>query len=599
MKQVLFKKMVIKNFLSIGDPVEINFKSGLNIITGINLDKEDSSNGVGKSAIAEALYFALFGETIRELNKEQIINNINKTNCKVIVSFDVIDDGTKTEYVVARGIEPTFIKLLKNGNDVTKSSVPKTTAQIGKIINSTPEVFANSVIMTANNTIPFMGQKKVDKRKFIEGILKLSVFSDMLLMARQNYNDLRKNFDIEQARLTEVQKTYEIYVDQHNKQQIQKEERLKELNKRKQDNESEVFLLIPKLTTTNTNTIELESNIELLFRKNKQCEEESMGIFKEITELEIQVKNNTKMISEFQNFGDICSHCKRPFGSNDKDRYNQEIEGLNKINLQLTETIISQKSKLNALVSLKEKCDIGISSLKTKIHEINIKSKENDNIKSKIEQLKHISKQLEKDITDLQNEHNGFNKVIEETQSKLNSLHDSLKTIKNKLNILDVVKFVVSEEGVKSFIVKKILKILNGKLAYYLKKLDANCVCTFNEYFEESIITDKGQECSYHNFSGGEKRRIDLAMLFTFMDIRRLQSNVFLNVSFYDEILDSSLDAIGIHLFLNLLNERIEKNQEAIYIITHQPLVLKRLNYQNISVINLEKKNGFTKVVMK
>jgi hypothetical protein len=49
MKQVIFKKLFIKNFLSIGDdPVEINIHHGLNFITGSNLDKEDSSNGVGK-----------------------------------------------------------------------------------------------------------------------------------------------------------------------------------------------------------------------------------------------------------------------------------------------------------------------------------------------------------------------------------------------------------------------------------------------------------------------------------------------------------------------------------------------------------------------
>jgi len=49
MKKIDFKKINIRNFLSIGkDPVEIEFKKGLNIITGINRDKEDSKNGVGK-----------------------------------------------------------------------------------------------------------------------------------------------------------------------------------------------------------------------------------------------------------------------------------------------------------------------------------------------------------------------------------------------------------------------------------------------------------------------------------------------------------------------------------------------------------------------
>ena len=56
--------------------------------------------------------------------------------------------------------------------------------------------------------------------------------------------------------------------------------------------------------------------------------------------------------------------------------------------------------------------------------------------------------------------------------------------------------------------------------------MDANCICVFNEYFEEQIIDEKGKICSYFNFSGAERKNIDLACLFAFMDIRRLQGDV-------------------------------------------------------------------------
>ena len=77
MKKIIFKTLTIKNFLSVGDkPVKIDFKPGLHGITGINRDQLDRRNGVGKSTIPDALHFALFGTTIRELKKEFIINNI-------------------------------------------------------------------------------------------------------------------------------------------------------------------------------------------------------------------------------------------------------------------------------------------------------------------------------------------------------------------------------------------------------------------------------------------------------------------------------------------------------------------------------------------
>lgn len=45
MKKINFKKLFIQNFLSIGsEPVEIDFHSGMNIITGYNRDENNISN---------------------------------------------------------------------------------------------------------------------------------------------------------------------------------------------------------------------------------------------------------------------------------------------------------------------------------------------------------------------------------------------------------------------------------------------------------------------------------------------------------------------------------------------------------------------------
>ena len=66
MKLVKFKNITIKNFLSFGnEDVTLNFDNGLHVITGVNRDKSDRQNGVGKSGLAESLYFAIFGTTIR------------------------------------------------------------------------------------------------------------------------------------------------------------------------------------------------------------------------------------------------------------------------------------------------------------------------------------------------------------------------------------------------------------------------------------------------------------------------------------------------------------------------------------------------------
>ena len=162
MKYVKFNRISIKNFLSVGpEPISVDFKPGLHIITGINKDKLDRRNGVGKSTIADAIHFAIFGNTIRELKKENIVNNLVGVGCEVILHFTVMDNDAETSFKVVRTLEPSKCYLYVNGEDKTRDSIINTTEYICKILNASQDVFQNCVIMTLNNTIPFMGKKRL------------------------------------------------------------------------------------------------------------------------------------------------------------------------------------------------------------------------------------------------------------------------------------------------------------------------------------------------------------------------------------------------------------------------------------------------------
>ena len=203
MRVVNFEKISIKNFLSVGEePVCIDFKPGLHIITGINKDKQDRRNGVGKSTIADAIHFAIFGTTIRELTKDNIVNNLIGRGAEVVLHFTV----DKDRYKIVRTLKPSKCFLYINEEDQTRDSMVNTTEYVCKILNITQDIFQNSVIMTVNNTVPFMAKKKIEKRKFVEGIFGLEVFSQMLSEARSNYNDVKRDHDSLITRSEEVQK---------------------------------------------------------------------------------------------------------------------------------------------------------------------------------------------------------------------------------------------------------------------------------------------------------------------------------------------------------------------------------------------------------
>ena len=215
-------------------------------------------------------------------------------------------------------------------------------------------------------------------------------------------------------------------------------------------------------------------------------------------------------------------------------------------------------------------------------------------IQKKIHQLELWNKQLNEDKEAIHNETSNFIDLINNTAKDIILTDNELERCQHKLKILDTSKFVVSEEGVKSYIVKKMLMLLNNRLNHYLTLLEAPCKCYFNEFFEEIVINDRGEECSYFNFSGGERKRIDIAILFMFKDIRRLQSDVKINLSMYDELFDSALDERGAECIVNILKERVHLNNESIYIVTHNKNTVKT---GITNTVYLEKRNGFTKLL--
>ena len=596
MKQINLRKLTIKNFLSVGDEeVVIEFKPGLHIITGINKDKEDRRNGVGKSTIADAIHFAIFGSTIRELKKENVVNHINQKNCEVNLEFDIKVDERISNCRIVRKLEPSKCYLYIDGEDKTRDSINNTTDFILKQLSASQDIFQNCVIMTLNNTIPFMGKKKVEKRKFIEGIFNLEVFSNMLQSVRSQYNDEKRDYDVQFSKQEEVEKSLSTHIRQKDKVENDKKEREEELLKRRDDNIKELGTLQKatdvdyekEITTFNEKITELEEYIEKCSKKITTLTGESVE--HRTNKIHLKKQHDTLGTEDA-----TCPVCLKPFSEHDKGTINDEKQDLtNKIdNLTRAEKEIEQQ--VTTLADTKTKLKNKKTQYKDNVSNLKIEQNQFENNKTRIVQLEVWNKQIKDDIKKLKESTVDFNDVIKETEGRLKEVEGKLAELKLNLSLLEVVKFIVSEEGVKSYIVKKLLQLFNNRLAHYLNKMDANCLCIFNEYFEDEIIDEKGKLCSYFNFSGAERKNIDLACLFAFMDIRKLQGNVSYNFSVYDELLDSSLDERGVELVLDILRERVEKHNECIFVISHRKESTKAATGD---IIQLEKENGITRRV--
>ena len=550
MKKIIFKKLTIKNFLSVGNtPVIIDFRPGLHAITGINRDQIDRRNGVGKSTIPDALHFALFGTTIRELKKEFIINNITENTCEVSLTFSVFKGKTQDNYEIVRSLEPSRCVLYHNDRDITRDSIVNTTSYIEEIIQCSSDIFQNCVIMTINNTIPFMAKKKMDKRKFIESIFNLEIFSKMLTQLREDQSSHKRDLEAESAREEEVNSSYSTLITQQEKAHQDYENRKKLLQKREIENNNELQILEKRIEQYKPlNSDEISKNIVLLGDKLKETDVKIQDLGRQVASLETKNEFLFTTMSKIGTKEEICPTCLRPIEKNDllhiaqtKTNYQNEIL-IHENDIKLLE------AKLSDLNLLKTKILDAVKKGQANLQQNGLLVQQNENDINRRDQLIGYNVQVAEDLQHLTDNSLSLNTSIASTKEKLDKIIERVKKLQQILNLLDTVKFVVSEEGVKSFIVRKILRLFNNKLSYYLKKLNSTACITFNEYFEEQIFNEKGKLTTYFNFSGAERKAIDLAIMFAFIDMLNLQGNVFYNIQFYDELLDTSLDETGVKL---------------------------------------------------
>jgi len=595
-KQVNFHKLIIKNFLSIGnEPVIIDFRKGLHIITGINKDKEYRRNGVGKSTIADALYFAIFGSTIREIKKEFISNNLTDGICQVELHFNVKSPRGDDDFIIQRCLNPSRLTVYKNGDDKTRDSIVNTTEYIQAVLSSSPEIFQNCVIMTVNNTLPFMAKSKTEKRKFIEQVFNLQIFSQMLSNLREEINNVNKNFEIENTKYTEIERSINTYEEQKTLRIKERESKIETFNSKIEYNNKEIKTLTKELDTGEDIDLSIkQTELDTVRKGYETVDDKIKKIIVDITELNSFISHRKEQIKKIGTGESVCPTCLKPIDLHDREYIEDEKKKILQEITDKNSTKQTTQSQLDDLNDKSAKLKKYINKINDELNVLKVRIENRKVLNKRIQNLIDLNNDLKENIQHLNEHSDSFNDVISQTKERLESSKNEIDGLKKVINLLDVVKFVVSEEGVKSYIVKKILQNFNGKLAHYLKKLDSNSICVFNEYFEEEILNEKGKICVYNNFSGAERKAIDLACLFSFMDIRKSQGDVHYNISIYDELLDSSLDEKGVELVLDILKERSEKYNECIFIISHRKESIKSATGD---IIFLEKYNGITKRV--
>lgn len=581
MKKISFNKITVRNFLSFGpEPTTLEYKNGLTFVTGFNKDY-NTYNGVGKTTLlVEAISFALFGEAYRKMDQAEIINENAKGACIVELWMQVNDDS----YKITRSLKPNKLYLVKNTEAVPDKdetrTIPQTNADILNIIGISKQIFNNTLVMTNDPKNKFIGQTKENKTKFIEGILSLEAFSAMADQAKKDINEFYKIVDREKILIEEVRST--ITNDIRHRDQF--DQSTANTHTQLVDERNRLLSIVPvdrssEITELCKKKLDAEAKI-------KETEEKVQKVAIKLAGLESTMASYKKELSSFNNIKLDCPTCKRPFGEHDPAVINQEKE-------RVAQDITQLKLEIDKYNSGIQKGNGTINTQKQECATVERTIKELEKEQLCFVQARQKVEEIDIQIQNNNNRFNPFNSKIEEQQERLDQLELDHKQSNTELRLKEAIKFATSTQGVRSVIIKKILDALNMRLAFYLKKLNSPYTCSFNEFFEESICRADGTEVSYYSASGGEARRIDFALLFAFRDIRRMQSNIEINLSVFDEFFDGAICSNVMADIMELLEYMASDTDQSFYVITHRPAAIP----DNSTMMYLEKENGITKII--
>jgi DNA repair exonuclease SbcCD ATPase subunit len=581
---IKIKDLTVKNFMSVGNQTQaVNFdKENLTLVLGENLDQggddNGSRNGTGKTTIVNALSYALYGNALTNIKKDNLINKINNKNMLVTLTFD--KDGT--EYRIERGRKPNVLQFFVNNQaqdteetDDAQGDMRETQRDLDDLLGMSHDMFRHIVALNTY-TEPFLSMKANDQRVIIEQLLGITLLSEKAeglkeMIKTTKDNIYQENADIEAAKKSneKIQQSVDSLTSRQNAWNNQHSEEMEKIAraivelenvdidselakhtalKLFEEQTAKLKSLTKERATLDSATAQAERSVkkyadELAKLKDKKCHacEQDLHDHKHEEMTAVAVKH----LEEAQRYLDKVT--------SDLAKINKEIVAIGEVSKRPDTYYDSVEQALKHQ-----------NNLKTLETQLTVKAGESDPYQEQIDELQHTAMQ---DIS--------WDHVNE------------LNTLKNHQEFL--LKLLTSKD---SFIRKKIidqnLAYLNNRLTYYLDKMGLPHTVVFQNDLSV-IITQLGQDLDFDNLSRGERNRLILGLSWSFRDVWESLYQA-INLLFVDELVDNGLDASGVEGALAVLKKMARERKKNIFLISHKDELIGRVN----NVLKVIKENGFT-----
>jgi DNA repair exonuclease SbcCD ATPase subunit len=566
--------------MSVGAATQaINFdRSDLTLVLGENLDLggDGSRNGTGKTTIVNALSYALYGQALSNIRKDNLVNKTNAKNMLVSLDFAVGDQI----YRIERGRKPNVLKFFVNNEqqlaqDEAQGDSRETQTAIERVLNMSHDMFQHIVALNTY-TLPFLSLKANEQRTIIEQLLGITQLSERADAVKELNRKTRDAIQAEELRVRAVQEA-----NRRIEEQIESLRKRQTLWLKKQTEDvDQLQQAISDLEHINIEEeIQAHRDLESFHQKKKLLEEAE----KYLRQIESDdVKQNrllTKLKTEIAALdAHQCHACGQDLHDSKQDELKQaKQELLSETALQLL-TNDTQRTEHMETVSRLGKLGTAPKVFYDSLEQALNHRNSVDTLKKDLAQRQSDSDVYAEQISDMQSQ--ALQSVSYDTLNQLTRLQDHQEFL---------LKLLTSKD---SFVRKKIidqnLSYLNARLTHYLDRMGLPHTVVFQNDLTVSI-EELGRELDFDNLSRGERNRLILSMSWAFRDVfESLYQPI--NVMFIDEMIDSGLDTAGVENALGLLKHMSRERNKSVWLVSHRDELTSRVE----NILKVVKSNGFT-----
>lgn len=622
MSKFNISKIEIENFRSIEKKVTLEIKPGLFSIEGINADEISANNGAGKTTLVSALYWCLTGSALtNEVLADEVVNARVGKDCRV--SLYILLDNS--EIKVTRTRKDTefgnSLQLEMDGQNISCHKATDTQQRLNQLLKIPFTLLHSIIIMTSDMKSAFSELTPQQRVQTLESIRDYSVWDKVREEANKDIKLYNKEISDYNLKISNLQGSYSTYerllntslenlkeigqknIDEkgisaciedlnkqvlENKEKINKNEELSHVFQVKSDEEITLFstnnLQDFTLFTTNKQSIKEELD---------KITEEANTIKLNIQKLNFEKDMKEREISIIDKWftDDICPTCKRPL-----DRKQSEIEEKQKEKKDLQDKYTSIQTDITKL-------EQELTSKRTKWVEKNkeyqqeqVKEKEaeqkrilaiknQDEEKNKIrrkytDMINEVNKEnvlLHKVINELENNIKSlttlesYKKELEELSKQIKEIEENLEKVTYKRQLSDYFYKLLGSKGeLRPFLLNKDIMYLNHCMQRYIcrlfKNTDVKLVLSGSTI--EIVIDSNGIKKNVSSLSGGEKKRLNLAIQLALYDLLKATSQIGFNVLWLDEV-ESQLDTLGIQQLIEIIEDK-SNDIETIFWITNR-----------------------------